>query len=82
MIMMWLPKNIGGDILSKMTFGSVIGGATLCGLWCLAMLWTDHTRLPERLRMNRGLWVVTLIAGIAMTALGVQTLVIFFTPKH
>ncbi|MCH2213349.1 MAG: Nramp family divalent metal transporter [Fuerstiella sp.] len=78
-IMIWLPEGIAGNVLGKMTFGAVIGGATLCGLWCLAMLWTDATRLPPRLRMNRGLWAVTLIAGITMTALGVQTLVAFFS---
>ena len=78
MLMIWLPAGIAGDVLGRMTFGAVIGGATLCGLWCLAMLWTDHTRLPKQLRMNRALRVVTLIAGIAMTALGIQTLLVFF----
>lgn len=79
MVMIWLPTGISGDVLGKMTFGAVIGGATLCGLWCLAMLWVDATRLPARLRMHRGLWVMTLIAGMTMTALGVQTLLVFFS---
>ena len=79
MAMIWLPVGISGDVLSRMTFGAVIGGATLCGLWCLAMLWTDYTRLPKHLRMSRSLWVVTLIGGITMTALGAQTLIVFFS---
>ena len=79
MITIWLPAGIAGNVIDRMTFGAVFGGATLCGLWCLAMLWTDSTRLPQRLRMNRGLQVVTLVAGISMTALGVQTLVKYFS---
>lgn len=77
-IMIWLPRQIAGNVLSRMTFGAVIGGAALCGLWCFAMLWVNHVRLPEVLRMSRLLWISTLIAGIVMTALGVQTLLIYF----
>lgn len=78
MIMIWLPKQVAGNVLSRMTFGAVIGGATLCGLWCFAMLLVNHVRLPRVLRMSWPLWVSTLIAGIAMTALGVQTLLVYF----
>ncbi|QDT41742.1 manganese transport protein MntH [Gimesia alba] len=78
MIMIWLPKQVAGNVLDRMTFGAVIGGATLCGLWCFAMLWINHVRLPRVLRMSWPLWVSTLIAGIAMTALGVQTLLVYF----
>ena len=78
MVMVWLPKQIAGDVLSRMTFGAVIGGATLCGLWCFAMLWTDYVRLPTALRMNRLLWVTTMMAGIVMTGLGVQSLLVYF----
>ncbi|MBC8354355.1 MAG: Nramp family divalent metal transporter [Planctomycetes bacterium] len=79
MLMIWLPKQIAGDVLGRMTFGAVIGGATLCGLWCFAMLWTDRVRLPQALRMSWLLWASTWIAGIAMTALGVQTLLVYFS---
>ena len=78
MMMIWLPKQVAGDVLGRMTFAAVIGGATLCGLWCFAMLWIDYVRLPRALRMSRLLWVSTLISGIAMTSLGVQTLCIYF----
>ena len=30
---------------------SLVGGVFSCGLWCLAMLWTDHRFLPQPLRM-------------------------------
>ncbi|REJ96430.1 MAG: hypothetical protein DWQ34_04125 [Planctomycetota bacterium] len=79
LIMIWLPKGIAGDVLSRMTFGAVIGGATLCGLWCFAMLWTDYVRLPASLRMSKPLQISTLIAGVAMTALGTQTLWVYFS---
>ncbi len=77
-IMIWLPKQVAGDVLSRMTFGAVVGGATLCGLWCFAMLWIDYVRLPRVLRMSWLLWGSTLIAGIGMTALGGQTLIVYF----
>jgi hypothetical protein len=78
MIMMWLPKQIAGDVVGRMTFGAIIGGATLCGLWCFAMLWTDYARLPRALRMSGLLWWSTLVAGLVMTTLGVQTLLVYF----
>jgi len=62
-----------------MTFGAVISGATLCGLWCFAMLYSDRVRLPRVLRMSWLLWWSTLIAGVAMTGLGVQTLIVYFS---
>lgn len=78
LIMIWLPKQIAGDVVGRMTFGAVIGGATLCGLWCFAMLWINHVRLPRVLRMGWPLWGATLLAGVAMTALGMQTLLVYF----
>ena len=83
MLMIWLPQQIAGDVLSRMTFGAVFGGALLCGVWCFAMLWTDKVRLPPAMKMNRGLRYLTFIAGIAMTSLGVQSIVEFFrAPSH
>lgn len=81
MVMIWMPEQIAGDVVGKMTFGAIMGGATLCGLWCFAMLWIDYVRLPKPLRMSRLLWSSTLIAGIVMTTLGVQTMVVYFTPR-
>ncbi|MEZ6044166.1 MAG: hypothetical protein R3C11_00995 [Planctomycetaceae bacterium] len=76
--MIWLPRQVAGDILSRMTFGAVVGGATLCGFWCFAMLWVDRTRLPAPLRMSRILWVITFLAGVGMSILGVQTMIVYF----
>lgn len=78
MVFIWLPRDIAGDVVSRATLGAIISGATLCGLWCFAMVWVDAVRLPPRLRMHRLLRIATLIAGVTMTALGVQTLIVYF----
>ena len=76
--MMWLPSGIAPGVVGKMTFGAVLGGATLCGLWCFAMLWADRTQLPPSLRMGTGLKILTALGGLSMTLLGIQTLVVYF----
>ena len=81
MLLMWLPESVAGGIVGRMTFGAVIGGSTFCGLWCLAMLWTDHSRLPPPLRMRWPLWIATLLGGIVMTGLGIWTLIVYFSPS-
>ena len=47
-------------------FGAVVGGATLCGLWCFAMPRAHAVRLPRALRMHKVLWLATLVAAIAL----------------
>ena len=76
--MVWLPENLAGSIVDRMTFGSIVSGAASCGLWCFAMLWLDRVRLPPELRMSPALRVMTWIAGIAMTVLGGQTICVYF----
>ena len=78
LVMVWLPVSIAGTILERMTFGSIISGATSCGLWCFAMLWLDRVRLPAPLRMSVRLRTLTWVAGVAMTFLGLQTIVAWF----
>mgnify|MGYP001176317543 CR=1 FL=1 len=80
MLLMWLPVSVAGGIVDRMTFGAIVGGATSCGLWCLAMLWTDHARLPRPLQMRWPLWTATLLGGIVMTGLGIWTLIVYFSP--
>ena len=74
----WLPERIAGSIVQRMTFGTIISGAAACGLWCFAMLWLDRVRLPAPLRMSPLLKLLTWIAGVAMTFLGVQTMIAYF----
>ena len=78
MTMIWLPVGIAGNIIDRMTFGGIISGAASCGLWCFAMLWADHVRLPPALRMGRTIKLLTVIAGLAMTSLGVVITIEYF----
>ena len=77
--MIWLPVSVSGTIITRITFGTIISGAASCGLWCFAMLWADHVRLPAPLRMSYKLKALTALAGAAMTALGIIITVEYFT---
>ena len=78
MTMIWLPESLAGTIITRMTFGSIISGAASCGLWCFAMLWADHVRLPGPLRMSLTLKILTALAGLGMTTLGIIITVKYF----
>ncbi|MCH2373211.1 MAG: hypothetical protein MK538_03445, partial [Planctomycetes bacterium] len=67
---MWLFE----DPLKIVTPAAIVGGVLTCGLWCFAMIWIDRKFLPKELRMRGVLLILTWISGIAMTALGVQSL--------
>ena len=85
----WVCAYVGGlgaviTIYSKMTGikpvplvtpAAIIGGVLACGLWCLAMVWTDRTFLPKPYRMNKVLVVLNIISGITMTSFGVKALI-------
>jgi len=77
MTMIWLPKSVAGSIVDRMTFGSIISGAAACGIWCFAMIVLDFVRLPPQLRMSPLLRTMTALAGLVMTALGVQTTIAY-----
>jgi len=79
LLLTWLPQSIAGNIIDRVTFSSVISGATSCGLWCFAMLWVDGKRLPVSLRMRTPMRVLVVIAGTIMTLLGLQTIVAYLT---
>ncbi len=49
------------------------------GLWCFAMLWVDRRFLPRPYRMSAPLAVGLLIAGVVLTAFGVQSIYAFFS---
>jgi hypothetical protein len=53
---------------------ALVGGVFSCGLWCLAMLWTERRFLPAALRMPPLLWLATAISGFAMTAMGAKAI--------
>tara|TARA_Y100000588_G_scaffold133759_1_gene146920 strand:+ start:6764 stop:8269 length:1506 start_codon:yes stop_codon:yes gene_type:complete len=80
MTLTWLPQSVAGDIIGRLTLGSLVSGAATCGLWCFAMLWVDHFRMPDALRMSRRLKIVTVVAGVSMTALGATSIYKYFVP--
>ena len=79
MLLLWLPQSIAGNVTDRFTLASLLSGALSCGLWCFAMLWADHVRLPKPLRMGLTMKIAVLIAGVSMTVLGAQTLYAYFT---
>ena len=80
MTLTWLPQSVAGNIIERLTLGSLVSGAATCGLWCFAMIWVDHVRMPRALRMSPRLKIVTAIAGISMTALGATSIYKYFVP--
>jgi hypothetical protein len=74
LLMTWLPRAVAGDVVRRMTFGSILTGAAACGLWCFAMLWVDRVRLPRSLQMSWTLRLLTIVAGASMTYLGARTI--------
>ncbi len=76
--LIWLPQSLSGNIVDRMVFGAIIGGALTCGLWCFAMLIIDNTRLPNALRMGKFLWLSVLLAGAVLTYLGILSMVDYF----
>jgi len=59
-----------GNPVQMIMPAAIVGGVFACGLWCLAMLWTDRQFLPAPLRMPLPLRILTLISGIALTVSG------------
>jgi Mn2+/Fe2+ NRAMP family transporter len=62
------------DPVEIATIPATLGGVFACGLWCFAVLWAERRFLPKAYRMKKLLFVVTIIAGVAMTAFGVVAL--------
>ncbi|WP_219412622.1 Nramp family divalent metal transporter [Pseudonocardia nigra] len=60
-----------GELVVIVTPASVLGGLLTSGLFCLAIVWTEHKVLPPAYRLSRaGRWWVVL-SGILLTVLGV-----------
>ena len=64
--LMW---TVSGPV-RLVTPAAIMGDVLACGLWCLAMIWTDRRFLPRALRMGPILLSLTTISGVVLTALG------------
>ena len=68
-VVLWTGLETVTIVKVTSPFSGVLGG----GLWCLAMLWVDRTQMPKPYKMNSALVVLTLLTGLAMTAIGGYT---------
>ena len=60
-----------GELVVIVTPASVLGGLLTSGLFCLAIVWTEHKVLPPAYRLSpAGRWWV-ILSGILLTVLGV-----------
>lgn len=67
-----------GELVVIVTPASVLGGLLTSGLFCLAIVWTEHKVLPPQLRLSTaGQWWV-IISGVLLTVLGVISTVELF----
>lgn len=60
-----------GEIVAIVTPASVLGGVFGCGIFCLAILWTEKRMLPRSYRLSTAAWWYVLLAGVLLTVLGV-----------
>lgn len=71
--LMWLPVIFPGiELIDLPTPAGIVGGVLTLGLWALAMAWTDRTFLPSAYQMGPVLLGLTVVSGIAMTAMGLR----------
>ncbi len=73
MFLMWITRLLPNvKLIDLATPAGIIGGVMTCGLWCLAMIWTDRKYLPKPYQMRGWLVFLNAIAGIGMTAMGLK----------
>lgn len=63
-----------GRPVDIITPAAIVGGVFTCGLWCLAMLWTDRRFLPRPLQMPLLLRLCVAASGIVLTSLGAKAI--------
>ena len=69
LVLLWTGLKAVAIVKVTSPFSGVLGG----GLWCLAMLWVDRTQMPAPYRMSPVLFLLTLVTGAAMAAIGAYT---------
>jgi len=78
LLLTWLPQTVAGDIIGRSTIGSLVSGATTGGLWCFAMLWLDHKKVPRAMQMGPMLKIGVWLAGFLLFGLGLKTIHSYF----
>ncbi|MBG6184836.1 Mn2+/Fe2+ NRAMP family transporter [Arthrobacter sp. CAN_A214] len=60
-----------GQLVIIVTPASILGGLLTSGIFCLALVWTEHKVLPKQLRLSTpGQWWV-ICSGVLLTVLGI-----------
>jgi hypothetical protein len=73
MFFMWMTRILPQvKLIDLPTPAGIIGGVMTCGLWCLAMIWTDRKYLPKPYQMGGVLVLLNVIAGVGMTTMGLK----------
>jgi hypothetical protein len=73
MFLMWMTRILPKvKLIDLPTPAGIIGGVMTCGLWCLAMIWTDRKFLPKPYQMGGWLVFLNVIAGIGMFSMGLK----------
>lgn len=61
----------GAEFVFIVTPASVLGGLFICGVFCLAMVWTEHKVLPANLRLSKPAQWWVIISGMLLSILGI-----------
>ncbi|MDH7501000.1 MAG: hypothetical protein QHH30_11535, partial [candidate division NC10 bacterium] len=73
LFLMWMTRLFPKvKLIDLPTPAGIVGGVMTCGLWCLAMIWTDRKFLPKPYQMGGWLVFFNVIAGIGMFAMGIK----------
>lgn len=71
LLLLWTLPMKPEDIVAP---AAILGGVFTCGLWCLAMLWTDRRFLPKPLQMRWPLFGAVAVSGVVLTLLGIKAI--------
>lgn len=64
----------GAGFIYIVTPASVLGGLFMCGVFCLAMVWTEYKVLPRAFRLSTPGQVWVVLSGLFLCVLGVVSI--------
>jgi len=71
----WLKRGFPDTrLVDVITFPAIYTGILMCGLFCLINPWADWRFLPEGLRLNGGLLLLNVVAGMIFCIIGVKAM--------
>jgi len=71
----WLKRaNPDMRLVDIITFPSIYAGFVICAFYCFVNPWVDWRFLPARLRMNRLLVLLNLVAGVVFGVIAIRAM--------